>query len=389
MRYSWRHLLTMLLLLSAGLGACLPGPARAVGEGGDEPEPARKNPLPWRDDPEQYRRLTEEWKTFRKLPAEKQDKLRLLDEQLNEEPPAVRARLWAVLDRYSAWLKGLDEKDRQLIESTHDTDKKLEIIRALREREWVSHLAKAERERIDQAPAEDRPKLVESLRQKERKKRDEWQTARRVQGETPPPQIPAALWQRILLFKQKALIPTLKMEEHRELERAASNSWAEHAQKLSELAARHPILVPPSERVGVVSFADPIFPEGYGRPFMGRGGRGREGEGRRMPRELQGRWPNFALEVERLIRNRKLPPLDRPLGPCRQEEFVKEVSKFIDEELRTDPAAAKKLDEATGKWPDYPFAVMQLAKEKGLRVPGTYLPGGKELWEKAKAPQAE
>jgi hypothetical protein len=390
MRTSWRHLLTLLLVLAAGLAAFVPGPARAVAEGGDDADAGHKHALPWRDDPEQYRRLKEGWKAFHKLPAEKQERLRQFDEQLNEEPPAVRARLWTVLDRYTAWLKGLDEKDRQQIESAPDADRRLEVIRALRERDWVSHLAKAEREKIEQAPPEERPKLVEAMRQKERRRREEWQVAVRLQGEAPPPRMQQAeLWPRIRLYEQKSLIPTLSQQEREELTQAARSSWPEHARALSDLAAKHPIKVPPSERVGVVSFADPIFPKGYAQHLGGRPGdkaRG-GGESRRM-RGLAGRWPDFALELDHLARERRIALPDKPLGPCRQEEFVEEVRRYIDE-LKKDPAAAKKLEDATGKWPDYPFAVMQLGREKRKPVPGTYLPGSKEFWEQAKAAPAE
>src|SRR5581483_8941994 len=65
MRYPWRRLLMLLLMGTAGLVAWLPGPARAVGEGGDEPEP-RRLPARWRDDPAEYRRLKDEWKAFQK-----------------------------------------------------------------------------------------------------------------------------------------------------------------------------------------------------------------------------------------------------------------------------------------------------------------------------------
>jgi hypothetical protein len=391
MRTSWRHLLALLLLPAAVFVASLPGPARAVGEGGDEPETPHKHALPWRDDPEQYRRLKEEWKAFRKLPAEKQDRVRLLDEQLNEEPPAVRARLWAVLDRYNAWLKGLDEKDRQRVDAAPDTDKKLDVIRGLREREWVSHLARAERERIEQAAPEERPKLVEAVRQKERKKRADWQTALRQQGEAPPPQMQANLWPRVRQYEEKALVPTLSEKERNELAKAALSSWPEHALKLTELSQRHPILLPPSEQVGVVKFADPVLPPNYALQLFGKQPRPKEGEGRRLHelRELQGRWPNFALELDKVAKARKAALPDKPLGPCEPGAFIKDVQDFINKELRTDAAAAKKLDEAQGKWPDYPQAVMQLAKEKKQRVPGTFLPGPREFWERAKAPQVD
>jgi hypothetical protein len=389
MRTSWRHLLTPLLVLAAGLTAFVPGPARAVGEAGDDADSGHKHALPWRDDPDQYRRLKEEWKAFHKLPTEKQERLRQFDEQLGEEPPVVRARLWTVLDRYAAWLKGLDEKDRQQIESAPDADKRLEVIRALRERDWVSHLARAEREKIEQAPAEERGKLVEAMRQKERRRREEWQVAVRLQGEAPPPRMQQAeLWPRIRLYEQKSLIPTLSQPEREELTRAMRSSWPEHARVLSDLAAKHPIKVPPSEHVGVVSFADPSLPKGFAQHFAGRrGGKPEGGEFRKL-RGAAGRWPDFALELDHVARERRIALPDRPLGPCRQEEFVEEVRKYIDE-LKQDAAAAKKLEETAGKWPDYPFAVMQLGKEKKRPVPGTFLPGSKEFWEQAKAAPAE
>ena len=108
---------------------------------------------------------------------------------------------------------------------------------------------------------------------------------------------------------------------------------------------------------------------------------------RKLP-DLVGRWPDFALELDRVAHARKVPLPEKPLGPCRPEDFVKEVQGFV-KDLRKDPAAGKKLDEAAGKWPDYPFAVMQLAKEKKKQVPGTFLPGSKEFWEQAKAAPVE
>src|SRR5207253_11128558 len=84
MRYSWRHLLALLLVGAAGLLACVPGPARAVNEGGDEAEAPRRLPARWRDDPAEYRRLKDEWKAFQKLPDREQRRLRQIDEELND-----------------------------------------------------------------------------------------------------------------------------------------------------------------------------------------------------------------------------------------------------------------------------------------------------------------
>jgi hypothetical protein len=386
MRYPWRRLLMLLLLGTAGLVAGLPGPVRAVGEGGDEPEP-RRVPARWRDDPVEYRRLKDEWKAFQKLPKGRQDRLRQVDEELNDEPPAVRARLWAVLFRYTAWLDRLDEKDRRQIEEAPDAEKKLEIIKRLREAEWVAHLARADRDRIEAAAPAERAALIETFRKKEHERRAQWQTAFRAQSEPVQPRtMPDNFWRALRLYEERSLIPTLTHTERDQLRKAAASSWPEHAQVLTALAEKYPIVVPPAERVGVASFRD--LPPGFAQHLRGgKPGKGKEPGGPRLV-DLQGRWPDFALALDRIAKNRKVALPDKPLGPCKPEEFVPRVQALI-KELREDPAAAKKLDEAQGKWPDYPFAVMELAKEKKKPVPGTFLPGPPEFWDKAKAPQAE
>jgi hypothetical protein len=386
MRTPWRYSLALLLLGVAGLAAWLPGPARAVAEG-DEPEPAHRPAPRWPEDGEVRRRLKDEWRAFHKLPRKQQERLKLLDDELNDEPPAGRARLWAALYRYSAWLDRLDEKDRRQIESAPDATKKLEVIKALREAEWVAHLPKADRDRIEAAAPAERAALIASFRQKEHERRAQWQLALRQQGEAVPPGAPADLWPRIRQFEERSLIPTLTQAEREELFRARRAAWPEHARVLSALAEKHAIQVPPAERNGVTSLKD--VPESVKQALVARPGKPK-GDNRPLKelRELQGRWPNFALALDRMARNRKVTLPDRLLGPCRQEEFLPIVQRFI-EELRKDPAAAKKLDEAQGKWPDYPFAVMELAKERKRQVPGTFLPGSKKFWEQAKAAAAK
>lgn len=387
MRYSWRHLLALLPVAAAGLAACLPGPSRALGESGDEPEPARRLPARVRDDPREYERIKQEWKAFLKLPETKRDRLRGIDFELKYEPPATRARLWAVLDRYTSWRERLDEKDRQQIDSAPDAATRLEVIKALREREWVAHLPKGERDQIERAAPAERAALVEKFRQKERQRRADWQAASRLQREPLPPHPQPDFWPQVRMYLNKSLVPTLTHTEREELNKAARSSWPEYAQQITDKAEKHPIQVPPSERPGVMSFRD--LPKEFTQALLDRPPRPRDLDGEKL-RNLQGRWPNFALAVDRVARGRKLALPDKPLGPCKPDEFVPAVRRFI-EELRKDAAAAKKLDEAQGKWPDYPFVVMELAKDKdkGKRVPGTFLPGPKKFWDDAKAAQEE
>jgi hypothetical protein len=384
MRKAWRPLVLLLLVLAAGLVACRPGPAHAVGEGGDEPEPARRLPPRLRDDPERYQELKRQWKEFTRLPAEKQARLRDFDEELNYEPPATRERLWAVLDRYASWLDRLDEADRRQVESAPTREKKLEVIKALREREWMAHLPRAQRERIEAAAPAERAALIEKLRRRERQRQAEWELALNRQAEVGPralPGAPADFWPALRMYVEKSLRPTLTQAEREQLTRARLSSWPEYAQVLTALADKYPIKVPPGERVGAVNFRDLGLGDG---PMRGRGGRPVPGPGAGRLAGLQGRWPDFALGVEERVREKKMSPPDKPLGPCKPDEFVKPVQQLINE-LRKDPAAAERLDKAQGKWPDYPFAVMDLAKQQHKPVPGTFLPGTKEFWDQAKA----
>src|SRR5207253_8072764 len=112
----------------------------------------------------------------------------------------------------------------------------------------VAHLAKAERDRLAQMPPEERAKRIESLRQQERERRAEWQVALRQQEVVLPP--------RVRFYVEKSLMPTLSHQERDELRKAASRSWPEYVQQLTDLAKKHPILVPPGEKPGVMSFKD-------------------------------------------------------------------------------------------------------------------------------------
>ena len=314
--------------------------------------------------------------------------MRQIDKELNDAPAPERIQLWTVLDRYTSWLERLDDKDRQRIESASDTTEKIKIIKELRQREWVSHLPKAQRDWLGRAALKDRAAQIEQLRRAEKERRAEWSRALREQNDVAPPRVAQAFWEQVRLYEVKSLYPALNPIERKELDRAAHLSWPEHARKLRELAARYgPIKVPPAEHLGVIRLQD----VGLGMPPLGGGFMGRRGGGGHhmegdvvwhlLP--LQGRWPDFALEVDRLAKEGKMRRPTKLLGPCTPQEFVPPVRQFIDE-LRKDPAAARKLDEAKGKWPDYPFAVMSLAREKNLKVPGTYLPDSKEDWNPIK-----
>ena len=345
MRISWRHLLTMLLVLAAGLLACVPGPARAVGEGGDEPEPAPSSAAALARRP-------------RAVPPP-QGRVEGVPEVAGQEAGAAAAPRRAAERRAAGRPRSPLGRPRPLHRLAEGArrqgtpadrvgprhrPKKLEVIRELREREWVSHLAQAERERIEQAAPEERTQLIETLRRRSAR------TASRVaDGPASGERCTAAqgrpdLWPQVRLYEEKSLIPTLTHTERDELAKAVHTSWPEHAQKLIALAQKHPIQVPPSETVGVTPSR--IFPDGYVQQLLGKHAPKEPRDGDTIgSATCKDRWPNFALEVDHLARNRKVPLPDRPLGPCKPDEFVQGSARLSSTTLRKDPPPPRKTVE--------------------------------------------
>src|SRR5258708_999456 len=88
-----------------------------------------------RDYPAYYESLRRDLRAFHRLPAEKQERLRQLDRALHEQDSATQKQLWAVLDRFSAWLDRLPEENRRRVEEAPTREERLRVIKELREQE--------------------------------------------------------------------------------------------------------------------------------------------------------------------------------------------------------------------------------------------------------------
>src|SRR5207247_1084476 len=107
----------------------------------------------------------------------KRERIRELDRDLREEDLTTQAHLLRVLDRYSTWLERLADDDRARVEAASDSGERLRVVKELREREWIAHLARADQDRIRHAGADERGKIIDELRNDERSRRRKWQTA--------------------------------------------------------------------------------------------------------------------------------------------------------------------------------------------------------------------
>lgn len=244
MRSIWRHPLALLGLAgSLALLGSVRAPANSSGELAREELAASRQLLErWRrNDPEHYARLKREYREFMALPEDRRQELRLLDDRLHDDDPSAQ-RFWTILDRYTVWIGQLSEKDRQRVAATRDLKEKLDLIRALRDQEWVSHLPRVLREQVQGQPeGEARNAFIVELRKKERLKQAEWARAIKLPEPIAPLRLPS---------KPAAVVPVgrlrqfvqheLTREEREAMGLATMNDLTRHEALLKEFEARYP-----------------------------------------------------------------------------------------------------------------------------------------------------
>jgi hypothetical protein len=376
---SWRLPLATVLLAA--------GPVLAVAElSADDLAANRRLLAQWRADPDHYARLKRDYQALMALPPERLERMRKLDRDLRALDPVTQARLWKVMERYSAWLERLPDADRRRIEEAADSDERLHLIKELREREWIAHLPKVDQVKVNATPAgPQREHLLAQLRQEEKTRRHEFLSALAAGNELKvPPLKPTRLEDfppEVQEYVTSMLLPRLTEYERGEF-KGNQGKWPDFGRKVVEMAKKHPILLPPGNFAGPTTIIDlpPVWlrhlkmknPE---PPLLTE-------EERVSLRQSAKKWPEFALAVYDVAKEKGWMMPAHPLGPCKPEDFVPAVQRFITETLaqKLDTAEKKNLKDAEGKWPDYPKLVMELAEKKGLQVPGTFLPGSKEFW---------
>jgi len=146
MRNSWR-----ILLIPAVLAAAMPVLALADPAPDEAPSTLDHNRQlyeKWRKDPEHHYRLWRDFHAFQALPAERQERIRKLDRDLQEEDLARQAKLWRVMERYAHWLERLSDDDRKRVESASDGRERLRIVKEIRARQWLEQLPKADQDKL-------------------------------------------------------------------------------------------------------------------------------------------------------------------------------------------------------------------------------------------------
>ena len=376
-----------LLLAAALLGAAVP--VLAVSEAApDDLEHNRRLLERDRADPDHYARLLRDLRAFQALPPDRQAQMRRFDHALHEEDPATQKRLWAVLERYAEWVGRLPEADQQRIDGAADPAERLRIVKDLREQQWVDRLPKADRDALAGLGEPARATKIASLLAAERQRRKEWQdwaAGQKARPEAGPrttrPARLADFPEPVRAFVGDKLTPMLGDDEKERLKNV-EGKWPALANLVADLAAKHPYL-PPLPSGAVVRYDQ--LPAAV-KALLTPEGLRRRGQWDELQKK-EGKWPQYALAVTELLKQEKKGA--PPLGASGPDDFPREVRTFLD---RSGPewkeADRARLHDAEGKWPDYPLALLDVARKNDAVVPGMSLPGPRELWNNARAAAA-
>jgi hypothetical protein len=344
----------------------------------------------WRTNPQNYARLQGDLAHFLTQPEASQERLRQLDHDLHQESPYTQARLFDVMERYADWLDRLSPADRDLIKQAGGRRQRLQAVKQIRERQWLERLPQAVRERIARAPQEERHRLIHREREKEKKNRKEWSNA-------------FAQWEDVLLrrpvklsdmspamkvFVRDILRPRLSNDEQRRLDWAQENR-AQFAKVLVDLADRHPPALPGLRGPTKLSQLPLFLQQRINQLFKAsKDPRRRQIESlRRKVKDAEGTWPDYGTAVAAVARfyraNNVGPAIPFELWPAGPRDLSGPVGQFLVRKLRPvlNNEQKQRLKASLGKWPDFPLALQELAKEHRLQVPWLTLPPPRDLWD--------
>jgi hypothetical protein len=327
-------------------------------------------------DPQHYARLRHNLAVFRNLPTARQETLRKLDRDLQEETTTTRQRLERVMERYAEWLERLPEAERQSIVQAPDRKTRLQRIHDIRAKQWVKRFPKAQADRIAKLPEAERPELIKKLRQEELEERLDWQAAQRhwKAALANPGALPTKLdmlSEEAREAFEKSLKPLLSRDEEKLL-KEAEGKWPRFPRTVVELADNHPLTLQGPVGPTTIKELPPKLvaflenEKGF-KPFYNR------------LKEAEGKWPEFGVALRDLARSpfmRKMFPVAHQLLPVKStpsqpQDFAPIVQQFIEKKLipALDDNEAARLKKTESQWPGYPQLVLELARWHNLAVP--------------------
>jgi hypothetical protein len=347
------------------------------------------------DDPAYLRR---QYVWFQAQDQRRQQQIRKLHADFQQLDTEAQVRYTKVLQNYNAWLSRLPAADRERIVAVPSARERLDIVRDIREQEWVANLPKPYREEYARLTGDERRQRVREWRAEESENKEVWEIAQQhwAEGSGKLPTVFANEGRARIEALLTHLREDLNDAERRILDEARSDvedhgNFIAYALIVARLTDRHQMLpgsVGPKDWAGLPAEVkeylrnnDPNFRNQDGIPKV---------EELKEVRKAQGRWPGFALELTRYCQRNNL-KLPVPLGDCTRDRMPPEVQTFL-KTLETSKggrpdrgADIERLRTAHGNWPDYPRLIVELAYKHSIPIPGWTLPGPQQAWERLRA----
>lgn len=399
MRTTWR-LLTITALLALVVHALAEEPAQEDPQAVQEQN--RRLLEKWRGDPDRYARLKRDEKAFNELSPDRQHRLRKFDHDLHAEDAATQARLWAVLERYVAWLDKLPEDNRKWIEAAATTQERIDRVKYLRDQQWLARLPQKAQEELKALPEGKRPERMAQLRQQEREKRLDWFWASHARDlaslKRARPTRLAEFPPELRFYWAAALSKVVPDSEKKRLQQA-EGSWPLYARTFAKILEETPAPELPGMldgRAWPMQFKD--LPEDWRKALFsfrplpkenaGTGKVKKDDATRKKVEEWRainaksGKWPDYAKAITHFARLKQL-KIETQLGPAKLDQFPPFVQNSIKTELLPKLTPAEKTDLAgkEGKWPEYVESLVDGAQRHQVAIPGLARPEPKEFLE--------
>jgi hypothetical protein len=367
--------LKSILIMAAWTLTALPLAAQ-TGSTADEREQNRRRLERLKDEPEGMAKVRKKAIYFLTLPEERRAQLIDLDKKLHQEPRASGKRLEKVMERYAAWLEGLDPAQRKRIKDASDSKTRLEIIRKIRAEEWLKKQPRTVQQELAKLDDEKRAQKIHELRAQERKQKNHWIICARFwddlsKGRSMPARL-ADLDGEVISFFNEYLLPRLDSKEKERL-KTVEGKWPLYPMTLVALADRHPPALP-----------DPNWPKKLDD----------------LPREVKKRIARFKgdgvpkafwqlsnqkglAKAVSIWTSKKGPPLPHELFAHNLSCMSEPVKQFVNKQLLPELTREEFVQWNTAEgWPNFPLTLKQLAEDHDLQVPWHTLPGNPELWDK-------
>ncbi len=228
-----------------------------------------------------------------------------------------------------------------------------------------------------------RIEYVQTLRQEERKRREQWHLAARfwqqLHDGRPPATCRSELGDEDREGVEQYLMPMLSDAEKQRL-RTAEKQWPGYLMTLVELADRHPL--------ALLSATGPRTLHELPHAVREHLENSRTKKGvpyaTMLLREQKKPWPEFAQTVVTVYQDRLHSPLPRELWACNEQCLLPPMQQYVtDLKLKLTDKEKQRLHDAENKWPAYPIAIQELAQAHELPTPpwNTALSGPRERWE--------